>query len=264
MRKAFFFAFCFLAVDFMGAVPLADLVGADGAKSLIAGESVKDMRVKVSRLSLAPFTEQGKKLQSEVAAFSPDVLVEAQYLYRTPEASAGRSWTEAERLAVFNVLRSLSTLSGIEYYSASRGRMRVFYESSAVVSGPEGRDRLPDPFVSAIPETSTLYALQKDLTFGENRYRYDYDATGRGLVFTQTNLTTMSYGIVPILGKERLRTIVLIDDVDEGLFLYAVSAAKLALIPGLEGKIKNSFSNRADAIFSWFSLRMDASLGVKR
>jgi hypothetical protein len=184
--------------------------------------------------------------------------VEALYIYRKPAGAAGRAWSEEERTALFNLLRSLSTLSGIEYYSASRERMRVFYESSYVVDGPGGSSPLPDPVVSVVPERSTLFAVQKDLSFGENRYRYDYEATPADIAFTQLNLTTMTYGIIPVLGKERLKTMVLVSDTEEGYLLYAVSAAKTTLLPGLETKVKNSFSNRADAIYRWFSTRLDA------
>jgi len=138
--------------------------------------------------------------------------------------------------------------------------MRVFYESSSVVEGPDGKTPAADPVSDYVPDRATLYAVQKDLSFGENRYRYDYVCTPQDIGFTQTNLTGMSYGLVPVLGKERLRTIVLVSDTDEGLLLYAVSAARTTLLPGLDSKIKSSFSNRADAIYRWFSLRADAFL----
>jgi hypothetical protein len=42
-------------------------------------------------------------------------------------------------------------------------------------------------------------------------------------------------------------------DVEGYLLVYALSAAKTPLIPGLEGKMRDSFSNRADAIYGWFT-----------
>lgn len=250
-----------LAISTVHSASLDELVGAQQAKALREA-SVKKMQVRSAKTALTPKSDGGERTAAEVERFDPSVVVEALYLYKKPAAAQGKAWTDAERTLIFNVLRSLSTLSGIEYFSASRGRMRVFYESSYVVEGPEASAALPDPVVDSVPGRSTLYAVQRDLSFGENRYRYDYAAGDADISFVQMNLTTMSYGFVPVLGKERLKTIVLLSDTDEGYLLYAVSAARAALVPGLNDKIKNSFSNRADAIYRWFSSRADLAFGI--
>jgi hypothetical protein len=256
-----FIAICFvLFFSFSPAysATLSELVGDLRAGGLRSGTSIKEVRTRTEKPGLVPRGGSGVRLETEIARFEPNVLVEALYLFPKPSSAAGRSWNEGERRTVFNLLQSLSTLKGIEYFSASRGRMRVFYESSYVVDGPEGKSAVPDPLAAAVPERSTIYAVQKDLSFGENRYRYEYVATSSDISFVQLNLTTMVYAFVPVLGKERLKTVVLVTDTDEGYLLYAASAARTTLLPGLEDKIKNSFSNRADAIYRWFSSRADA------
>ena len=237
-------------------ITVEELIGESNAKTLREA-SVKSMQIRTGRPVLMPRSASGARLEADIGRFNPSVVVEALYLYKKTDAAEGKGWSDAERTTVFNLLQSLSTLSGTEYFSASRGQMRVFYESSYVVDGAGGSAVLPDPVVSEVPARSTLYAVQKDLSFGENRYRYDYAASDADISFVQTNLTTMSYGIVPVLGKEKLRTMVLVTDTDEGYVLYAVSAARAALVPGLGEKIRNSFSNRADAIYRWFSNRAD-------
>ena len=241
-------------------VPLSDLTGEQKAQTLRVEESIKNLVVNQVKPTLAPSSESGMNLATEIEKFGPNVIVEALYLYKKPATQSGSSWTDAERVIIFNILRSLSTLSGIEYYSASRGAMRVFYEKSYAVAGPDSKEPIADPIVASVPEQATLFAVQKDLTFGENRYRYDYKASVADLSFTQTNLTHMSYGIIPLIGREALRTSVLVSYTPEGYLLYAVSATKTTLLPGVEGKMKTSFSNRADAIYRWFSQRADAAL----
>lgn len=199
----------------------------------------------------------------ELEGFKPAMMVESLYLYKKPAKIRGRSWTEEERLALYNSIRALSTLSGIEYYSASRKRMRVFYERSYLVDGSEGTVPLPDPIVMVIPDRSEAFAIQKDLTFGENRYRYVYAGMKNVLYFVQVNMTAMNYGIVPILGKEKLRTIVIIADTADDLLVYSVSAIDAIMLPGIEGKVRDSFSNRADAVFSWFQARASSAFAVE-
>ncbi len=253
-------AFCLMiSVNGVSAAPfeLEQLVGQNTAKILLSGESVKKIQLKETALGLAPSGEGGVKTREIIAKHQPNLLVESLFLYKKPTGAQGRSWSEAERTGLFNAARSFNSLSGIEYYSASRKRMRVFYESSFVIANPESRVAQPDPKVNIIPAESTVYALQKDLTFGENVYKYDFVAQKDYFFFSQVNLTQMNYGLIPILGKDRLKTIVLIADTNQGLLFYTVSAARASLIPGIEGKVRDSFSNRADAIFAWFKKKAD-------
>jgi hypothetical protein len=182
----------------------------------------------------------------------PSIIVENLYIFRKPDAKTGKAWTEEEQLQLFNNIRAISTLTGIEYYSASRKQMRTFYEYSYVIDNPEAKRAIQDPIVRVLPMETTLFARQKDLTFGDNVYRYDYKTTNNSLLFIQTNMTTLSYGIIPLVQKENLKSLIAIIDVDEGLLLYAGTFAKASTIPGVEGKIKDSFSNRTEAIYKWF------------
>lgn len=266
MRKRRFVLFLGLSVicGYVFSLSVSDLVGERESALLRSDTSANSMSVNSTKLQLVPKADSGAVIEKKIAQFSPSVIVEAVYLYKKTAGFVGRSWTDDERVQVYNVLRSLSTLSGIEYYSASRGHMRVLYEKSYIVDGLTGKDAQSDPVVDRIPEEAVLFAVQKDLTFGENRYKYEYAASPRDFSFSQSNMTTMNYGILPLIGKEGLKTIVLVCDTDEGYVLYAVSAVKAMLLPGIDEKIKASFSNRADAIFRWFSTRMDSVLSVKR
>ncbi len=262
MRKKWTFALFALCsvlpnVTALSAATVEDLVGAERARVLRTAGSIKRVELKNVTPELVPMGPLGRKYVAEIASFEPSLMVEALYLYPKP-AEAGRgAWTEVERTAVYNATRALSSLAGIEYYSASRKKMRTFYETSVIVDGPEGETVLPDPVVAIPPRHAELYAIQKDLTFGENRYRYEYYAEETGFAFMQENLTSMKYGIFPILGKNRLRTTVLVLDAGDSIVMYAISAARALSVPGLENKVRNSFSNRADAIYGWFSGRAD-------
>jgi len=40
---------------------------------------------------------------------------------------------------------------------------------------------------------------------------------------------------------------------DEGILLYLLAQARIAVLPGLAGKFKASLENRLEALHSWFS-----------
>jgi len=103
----------------------------------------------------------------------------------------------------------------------------------------------------------TIYARQKDLTFGDNIYQYDYYSEPGAFIFIQQNLTSLSYGIIPAVGKNKLRSVAAVMDAGNYLLVYIASMSKAVSIPGMKERIGNSFANRSEAIFNWFSNQAD-------
>jgi len=195
-------------------------------------------------------------------SLSPNILVEALYLYAKPAKSKTDSaaWEEKQKITVFNQITAISTLTGIKYYSSSRKAMRIFYEYSSVVDGPADKKPLSDPVFTRLPATLTVFARQKDLTFGDNIYRYNYLITADVILFTQENITPLNYGIIPVIGRSNLHTVMAVVDGGEFILVYAASMAKTAAVPGFSDKISASFSNRAQAVLYWFSDRLNKEL----
>jgi hypothetical protein len=196
-----------------------------------------------------------------INTINPNILVEVLYLCDKPARAKTESadWDEKQKIIVFNQLTAIGTLTGIQYYSSSRGAMRTFYEYSSVID-PETKKLLPDPVFTQPPAALTLYARQKDLTFGDNIYRYDYVNNASAVFFTQENITSISYGIIPVIGKGSLRSVMAVFDCGDSILIYAVSMAKAASVAGLSDKIGASFSNRAKAVIHWFSERINNNL----
>jgi hypothetical protein len=236
---------------------LVGLVGAERAAVLIRGDTLSSLQNKDPRPVLVPSNDFVKNMGNEmILSLKPSFFVENLSLYRKPPAQA-RSWTDAERTALYNESLALSSLAGIQYYSASRKAMRTFYETSVVVSGSDGKNPLPDPVYTVPPSQLVVYARQKDLSFGDNVYRYNYHAQSNSLVFIQENLTSMNYGIIPAVGKNKLRSMVAVLDAGEYLLIYVVSMAKAASLPGMGERVGSSFSTRAEAILKWFRGQAD-------
>jgi hypothetical protein len=195
-------------------------------------------------------------LKDELRKEKPGILAEALFLLPRPAPDDSSD----EMLRIYRQLTAIGSLQGIDYWSESRQVWRTFYAESWRVADATSTERLADEPVEAIPPAKTLYAFQRDLSFGSNTYRYDYHFIRNGaapaILLVQTNLTRMSYGILPILGAEGLRTRILVIPTREGILFYAVSAANAPPIPILGGKLSDSFSNRAAALFKWFMGRM--------
>ena len=238
------------------AIPLDELVNTENARILRSGESVAGTQLRNPQLSLLPqHSELRQYITGVKNELDPGIVVETLYLYK--KSADASVWSNSQINNLFNRILALSTLTGIQYYSASRNSMRTFYESSVVIDNPSSKNPLSDPVFTQPPSSLTLYARQKDLTFGDNIYRYDYTTTRDAFFFTQENITALTAGIIPAIGKNKLRSVFAIIDCGDSLLIYAVSMAKATAIPGMGDRISNSFGNRAEAIYKWFTSRAD-------
>ncbi len=252
----FLFVICIAASVNVFADSLEDLTGADLAAQLLkGGEPVTEVQLRKPVFKLLPANAELRQFSDNIKAeLAPSVMVETLSLLQKPASLLGAEW---DRVSLFNKMLALSTLTGIEYYSSSRGDMRIFYDLSQVIDSPETKNPLPDPVFSQLPPSITLYARQRDLTFGDNIYRYDFETTPGAFFFAQENITPMKYGIITAVGKSRLRSVFAVIELDDSLLIYAVSMAKTVSIPGLGDRIGNSFTSRAQAILKWFADSVD-------
>jgi hypothetical protein len=237
---------------------LTDFISAGQAGSLLAGESTVVTQFKDPEPQLLP-RHSGLKRQIDAlqAELDPGIMVETLHIYEKPRDAQKTAWNASEEAALYNSVLALSTLAGLQYFSASRGVMRTFYETSSVIDNPTAKKPLPDPVFPRPPAELTVYARQKDLTFGDNIYQYDFFSSPGIMIFVQQNLTALTAGIIPAVGKNKLRTVVAILDAGEYILVYAVSMAKTVALPGMKERVGNSFANRAEAVLHWFKDQAD-------
>jgi len=271
MKKAILFTFILTLTAITAfAVPLEALVSLPHARQLRAGGPDGGLIIETYlRNPVLRMTPRNSDLQRFVdqamTSLNPNMMAEILYLYRKPEGyqTSSTSWDNEQRIKVFNEVPAISTMTGLDYFSASRGAMRVFYEYSSVVDGPTTRVPIPDPVFEQPPANLTLFARQRDLSFGDNIYRYDYVTTPDAIFFTQENLTTMHFGIIPAIQRGNLRSIIAIIDCGDSILIYAVIMTKAFSVPGMWNRFSASFSNRAEAVIKWYTDRLDTQVFVK-
>jgi len=237
---------------------LENLIGTEKAAALLAGEKLVFSQFNEAQPKLTP---QRSSLITFVDTIrrdiEPSVMVETLFVYEKPDNAKKETWSAGEETRLYNGILALSTLAGLQYYSASRGTMRTFYETSSIIDGQSTKKPLPDPVYSRPPAKLTILARQKDLTFGDNIYQYDYYSEPGAFIFIQQNLTSLSYGIIPAVGKNKLHSVAAVIDAGNYLLVYIASIAKAVSLPGMKERIGNSFANRSEAVFNWFSSQAD-------
>jgi len=255
-----FLVLAIAVVSCVFSIPLESIVPGHAARLRSSGDVVMETQLRNPSPRLLPLDNDLRQFfASAMGALNPNIMAETLYLYKKPDHSHTDSniWDERQKTELLNQMLAISTLTGIQYYSASRGAMRIFYEYSSVIDGPDTKFPLSDPVYSTLPAEITLYAKQTDLTFGENIYRYNYFTSKNGIFFIQENITSLTVTLFPAIRRGNLRSVMAVFDCGDVLLIYAASMARAASMPGVGERIGDSFSNRAQAILKWFSTRAD-------
>jgi hypothetical protein len=241
------------------ALPLESLLPEDLAKQLIQSGAVTRERFDTVTLGMVPRHEAlGRLLDAIHKGVDPNITVESLRLYKKPSSGG---WTASERTELFNGILSLSTLKGIEYFSKSRNRMRILYETSSVIDGPETKKPLADPVYGNPPAELNVFVRLKDSTFGDNVYKFTYYSSESSFIVSQENITAVSYGPVPLVDKNKFRSVVAVFDCGPYLLVYAASLARASMVPGMKQRAGESISNKAAAVLSWFYQKADGVFG---
>ncbi len=169
------------------------------------------------------------------------LIIESVYLYQKKETD--------HTVSIPLLLRSISHLEGVQYYSPSRKKMRTLYETAYAIESPDTKKRIADPKIEASPQK--VFTLQKDLTFGENMYEYTF-IDGEGVsAFCSENLTSLRK-IIRLVPKRCLNVALVVYDLGDYIALYGIARADVGQYPLFKNKMMNSISARSDALYEWF------------
>jgi hypothetical protein len=232
---------------------LGTVISPDAARELVASGRLQRTvyRQKNSGLNYLPQT----KLGNAAAAFLNETggalpfFSESLYLYAKRENRRGDVGADASDISV--ILRSVSHLEGLEYFSPSRKQMRTLYEKAYVIDNVVSRKRINDP-VTGSADGLSVPVIQKDLTFGEYAYQFHYRHAGAEAAFFSENIDYLRYGIFKLIKPGNLRIALIVHDFGDYLFIYGLTGADFLAVPGIEPKLRDSFTARSDAMFDWF------------
>ena len=154
------------------------------------------------------------------------------------------------------------SLAGLQYWSASRKRVRTLYSKAYRVDSMEKKSPLSDPGslgeLGGGPPWRT-YVWLEDLTFGGNLYAFDISIDGPGLSLEITNMETVLYFLFPVAKpgamKERIEVFACL----EGILVWVASTLEA---PGFgSARVFESAGNKGLAVLRWYAGRA-ASLGL--
>lgn len=217
-------------------------------KELYSTGEIKHTFWKKGSPTLIPDIPHRNTILHELADLKPTMSVEVMTRYET---GLGNLNSESGLLSLYNSLRSISTMEGIEYFSASRNRMRTLFRKSYIIDSPESKQKLPDPLAQHVPAYSKIYIYQHDLTFGKNINSVEYFAYGDHLIMKIRNLNPMRYFFIPMVKTGHIINYFIFMPQEKDLLIYGLSSVHSLSFFGLEKRKEASFYNRIKAISNW-------------
>jgi hypothetical protein len=212
------------------------------------------------QLTLTPATPlagqavtQWKKDNTE----NPVFVVENLYMLKKATLAANRSApgkADTSLAVVSRVIRSISKMQGMQYYSNSDKKWETLYHQSYLIDSVKAKNRIADK-TSGSADGLTLYCLQEDNSFGTCIYRLNYSESPQEVSVCFTNEEPLKYGPIKAVKPHNLKINLVVIDNGDYYLVYMLVQAKYMSFPFLEGRLNRSFNARIDAIYKWFTFQ---------
>lgn len=176
----------------------------------------------------------------------PNYTIES--IYRLPKDTFLDKKTEDERIK--KILRSVSKMEGIQYYSNSRKRIETLYSKAYIVNNPTERKKIPDNLNF---NENPIYVLLDDKSFGEYVSEINNYSKGYENCFEYINVDNINYGIIKAVEPYNMQVFLDVINCKDEIIVYIYIQAKMDVPALFKNKIYDSFIARTDALFDWFS-----------
>lgn len=153
--------------------------------------------------------------------------------------------------AASKVLRAVSKMEGLEYYSSTAKKIKTLYKRAYTINNTKDKLKIADDLEGSA-DGKKIYCLQEDNSFGEMVYDLTYSQSENEIFAGFKCVTPVSKGPIRAINANNLRISVLVTDCGEDLMVYLLCRAVTPKIAMFEGQLNESFSTRLDAIYKWF------------
>ena len=211
------------------------------------------------QLTLTPDTEYCRMAaNSWNLPEEPNLVSENLFLVKKEELKEKSSSPENVVFStekVSQIVRSISKMKGMEYFSNGDQKWETLYHQAYVCKSVKEKDiPLPD-VLEGSADGLKIFAFLEDNSFGKSVYSVDYVQNENEVGFFLTNAESWTYAFVKALNPENVKINMVVIDNGDSYIVYMVLFARHKKIPLLGDRIQKSLANRIDAIYNWFKLQ---------
>lgn len=198
---------------------------------------------------MLPEIDIKKTILNEIKEMNPTMGIEILSRYKLTQPIS--------RLALYNILRSVSTLEGLTTYSLKDNKPSLFLKKAFAIDN--NRNPIKDPLVNRVLPQDKVITSFDDPDLGLYRCRFDYYTKDKYLILKITNLDPINFMFFPIVDPLNATYLVVIYPDGDDLYFYGCNYINSANPFGLVDGYKDSFQERLAAINSWFIERVQSA-----
>lgn len=152
---------------------------------------------------------------------------------------------------VSRVLRSISKMQGMTYYSNTRKKYKTLYKKAYTISSPDSKTAIADN-IEGSADGKVIYCLQDDASFGITRYKLEYSQKADMMYAVFNNTDSIGVGPITGINKGQLKINVLVIDCGDSILLYLITDVNANKVPGIKNLVTDSMVARMNAVHEWF------------
>lgn len=156
--------------------------------------------------------------------------------------------------AVSRVVRSISKMKGMQYYSNGDKKWETLYHKAYMIESDKSDKQIVDQ-TDGNADGMTCYCLLDDNSFGEGIYQLDYQQSEKEVSLCLTNVEALKVAMFKGVKPRYMKINLVVTDMRDAYLVYMVVQAKYAKISFLESRIRRSLAARVDAIYNWFKFQ---------
>lgn len=173
---------------------------------------------------------------------------------------------EADIQRISEVLRGISNMEGMMYFSNSGHKWETLYTEAYAIDNLKDKNRVPDR-TEGSADGEKILAFVHDKTFNDCYYSIDYHQNEKEFRQCYTVAKDIWVGIFRGVKPGFMKINVVISDVGSQFIVYFFVQSKYTAPGMMEKKISNSLKARIDAIALWFFGHFDLvngeNIGIK-
>ncbi|MBN2653176.1 MAG: hypothetical protein JXR63_12425 [Spirochaetales bacterium] len=152
---------------------------------------------------------------------------------------------------IFKNFHKISSLTDVEYFSQSKGKMRTLFEQSYTIESKSSAKQIPD----IIPKLSRneFEIFQEDTSFGDMFYNVQSDFSENCINLSLLSNSHLKLGVFKLIDPEKLQITATLFKTDKGYIFYGTLRTDYKDKLGIMRKRSDSMHNRLQAIYDWFA-----------
>lgn len=199
---------------------------------------------KTKTLQLSPSSEADIDIAGSVLRRNPSYLAESLLVIQTHRP--------VDFLQIYNALRNIQGLKGRLYHSVTRNDDIPLFEEATRIVSERRTSPIPDPPKAlAVPASETIYIRLKDINFGNSYYRGDITGTQKGLLYSLSNVKSLSYLFIPVIKEDKFVAQLYFEPLVEGVLVYSIAGADVSDFIASHIHIPSAIQKRLEVIIQW-------------